>query len=778
MGPHGLIVGATGSGKSELLRTMVTAMALTHAPDVLNFVFVDFKGGAAFADLATLPHSAGIVTNLEQDLTLVDRIHAALFGELERRHRMLREAGNLDNIKQYHAKRRNHRDMEPMPYLLVIVDEFGELLANRPEFQELFIAIGRIGRSIGMHLLPYVPVKQVSSTKDLIREFTPTGKLVPVHPMLKTVAGDASVAQPKTSKTDMNVLISRLSTPMEYAAHQVWLPPLPTKITLGRLVKEAGWQYHCVPGRWNKHPSLGMLQVPVGLLDIPADQRREPLLLRSIAAGLMLTHTPHDVQLYAIDFGGGLLRVFEGWPHFGAVCGKADKEKIPQLIRHIKNIIEDRELLFRERGIDGMAAYRALRAAGHFRDIPYGDVFLVVDDIAQLQAELDTIDYDLTDIVTAGLSYGVHVIVTANRWPDIRIKLRDNISGRLELRLNDPVDSEIERAAQAALPAGVPGRGLTRQGLQFQVALPALTEVAPDSDLAAKSELVSLVEQIAAGWDGPAAPQVRVLPELVTTQDIAVLHRGNTSGVPLGIESSKFEPVYFDLQSSDPHLIIMGDSECGKTNLLRHWIKGLTQQSTPDDVNIAVVDYRRMLIDVVDGPHLFGYACTAPMVTEMVTRLLAKLNERMPSSQDLSLAALRNPHRWTGPHYYLFVDDYDWVASQGMGPLSPLVDVLLQARDLGFHLVLTRRLGGTSSSMYEAVFKRLREMGTSMFVMNSDMQEAKLLGCPNVGNLPPGRGYLMRRNQKTMLVQTVFERAETSMDMVDLPTRKVPSQSL
>jgi DNA segregation ATPase FtsK/SpoIIIE, S-DNA-T family len=153
MGPHGLIVGATGSGKSELLRTMVTAMALTHAPDVLNFVFVDFKGGAAFADLATLPHSAGIVTNLEQDLTLVDRIHAALFGELERRQRMLREAGNLDNIKQYHAKRRNHRDMEPMPYLLVIVDEFGELLANRPEFQELFIAIGRIGRSIGMHLL-------------------------------------------------------------------------------------------------------------------------------------------------------------------------------------------------------------------------------------------------------------------------------------------------------------------------------------------------------------------------------------------------------------------------------------------------------------------------------------------------------------------------------------------------------------------------------------------------------------------------------------------------
>ncbi len=153
MGPHGLIVGATGSGKSELLRTIVASLAASHRPEDLCFVFVDFKGGAAFAELSGLPHSAGMITNLQHDLSLIDRMHAALFGEQQRRQSILRAAGNLDDVAAYRALRASDPTLEPLPHLLVIVDEFGELLANRPEFIELFLAIGRVGRSLGMHLL-------------------------------------------------------------------------------------------------------------------------------------------------------------------------------------------------------------------------------------------------------------------------------------------------------------------------------------------------------------------------------------------------------------------------------------------------------------------------------------------------------------------------------------------------------------------------------------------------------------------------------------------------
>ena len=156
MGPHGLVVGATGSGKSEMLRTMVTSLVIGHAPDRLALLLVDFKGGATFAGFAELPHMAGMVTNLAADPGLVQRFRDALFGELTRRQRMLADAGNLPHCQAYadlveHSGSRG--GIEPMPHLLVIIDEFTELLAARPDFAELFLAVGRIGRSIGVHLL-------------------------------------------------------------------------------------------------------------------------------------------------------------------------------------------------------------------------------------------------------------------------------------------------------------------------------------------------------------------------------------------------------------------------------------------------------------------------------------------------------------------------------------------------------------------------------------------------------------------------------------------------
>lgn len=156
MGPHGLVVGATGSGKSEMLRTMVTSLVIGHPPERLALLLVDFKGGATFAGFAELPHMAGMVTNLAADPGLVQRFRDALFGELTRRQRMLADAGNLPNLQAYADlldQGAGPGSLEPMPHLLVIIDEFTELLTARPDFAELFLAVGRIGRSIGVHLL-------------------------------------------------------------------------------------------------------------------------------------------------------------------------------------------------------------------------------------------------------------------------------------------------------------------------------------------------------------------------------------------------------------------------------------------------------------------------------------------------------------------------------------------------------------------------------------------------------------------------------------------------
>ncbi|MEJ2578029.1 MAG: type VII secretion protein EccCa, partial [Kineosporiaceae bacterium] len=105
MGPHGLVVGATGSGKSELLRTLVLGLGVTHSPEALNFVLVDFKGGATFARLEDLPHTSAVITNLADDLSMVDRMRDSIEGEMNRRQELLRDSGNYANLKDYERAR-------------------------------------------------------------------------------------------------------------------------------------------------------------------------------------------------------------------------------------------------------------------------------------------------------------------------------------------------------------------------------------------------------------------------------------------------------------------------------------------------------------------------------------------------------------------------------------------------------------------------------------------------------------------------------------------------
>ncbi|GAB3238713.1 type VII secretion protein EccCa [Kineosporia babensis] len=153
MGPHGLLVGATGSGKSELLRTLVLALAATHDSQVLNFVLIDFKGGATFTKLDRLPHTSAVITNLADELPLVDRMSDAINGELLRRQELLRAAGNFASQRDYERVRVSGAPLPPLPSLLIVCDEFSELLSAKPDFIEMFVQIGRLGRSLGVHLL-------------------------------------------------------------------------------------------------------------------------------------------------------------------------------------------------------------------------------------------------------------------------------------------------------------------------------------------------------------------------------------------------------------------------------------------------------------------------------------------------------------------------------------------------------------------------------------------------------------------------------------------------
>ena len=310
-------------------------------------------------------------------------------------------------------------------------------------------------------------------------------------------------------------------------------------------------------------------------------------------------------------------------------------------VAEVVGLLADRERIFREAGVESAADYRRRRAAGEFADDPHGDVLLVVDGYLTMRTDFEDLEAQLLPLASRGLSYGVHLVVSATRWSELRPALKDLLGTRFELRLGDPVDSEIDRRKAAAVPAR-PGRGLTADGAHSVIARPAADRVTTEG-------LLQVVAAIAACWSLPPVPEVRLLPERLGYQAlVAAGHRAPSPGaVPICVDEARLEPVWLDF-ADDPHLLCFADGESGKTNLMRVIARGLTDRLSPEQARIVLLDYRRTLLGVVPESHRIGYAATNDTATEAINDVAAALRRRLPGSQ-VTQKQLRDRSWWTGP---------------------------------------------------------------------------------------------------------------------------------
>ncbi|WP_242217341.1 type VII secretion protein EssC [Bacillus cereus group sp. BfR-BA-01380] len=149
-GPHGLMAGTTGSGKSEVIQSIIAALAVTYHPHEMAFMLIDYKGGGMSNTFAGLPHVIATITNLE-DPNLIERARISLKAELERRQKLFIQSGNVQHIDEYYETA--WREKEPLPHLFIVIDEFAQMKKEQPEFMDELISVAAIGRTLGVHLL-------------------------------------------------------------------------------------------------------------------------------------------------------------------------------------------------------------------------------------------------------------------------------------------------------------------------------------------------------------------------------------------------------------------------------------------------------------------------------------------------------------------------------------------------------------------------------------------------------------------------------------------------
>lgn len=738
-GPHALVAGTTGSGKSEFLQSWVASLAVQLSPQEITFVLVDYKGGAAFAECARLPHTVGMLTDL--DPAAAERALASLDAELTRREHVLASSGAKDID--------DHRG-EALPRLMIVIDEFRMLAEEQPDALAHLMRIAAVGRSLGVHLVLATQrpggivsadikanvnlrialrVRDRVDSDDVIgcadavdipetspgRALASTGGS-PARPFQTgRVAGHAAgvggallvrrAGEPWSSPpvaddagpTDLQRLtrtMTRLAASLDLPApHRPWLPPLPETIEAAAV------------------PHEGVSGAPFGLVDLPAEQRQSPLhwstteghwmvvggpgsgrtsTIASLVTAAAHRWSPDRLQVQVVGDGSSRLASLAALPHAGSVVDGEETTVVGRFIERLEADLGERRALLRASGHPTLDAWWS----AHEREggaPPPPHLLLAIDGWGRITRPRGSMDLGetaeaLETLMRDGIALGLRVLVTGGREL-LSGRVSSLVGTRLVLHLSDRGDAALAGLTRTEVSERlVPGRGRLQPGGHLvQVALPAF---APSG-----------------GGEPDSAPWiVEALPVSVTPDQLPA---GDRERVPLGLGGSGRDPVVWRTDGAR-RFLVCGPPRSGRTSTLVM----LAQQVVAVGQPLAVVGSADAVPPGTDC-HVFG-----------------------PEDRD-DLIALRQHH----PDLAVVADDLDRLDGT---PAGDVIKEILRRVDVDRGLVIGATSTQTAAGQVRGLVSDLARTRTGILLQPSARSDGDALGL-RVPPLPrlPGRGYLV-----------------------------------
>lgn len=653
-GPHGLVAGTTGSGKSEILQTYILSMASLFHPYDVGFVLIDFKGGGMANQFKNLPHLIGTITNI--DGREIHRSLVSIKAEVVRRQELFSTAG-VNHIDEYIKLFKGGKVTIPLPHLIMIVDEFAELKQEYPGFMKELISAARIGRTLGIHLIlaTQKPAGVVdaqiwsnSKFKLCLKVQTKEDSNEVIKSPLAAEIVEPGRAYFQVGNNELFELIQsaysgapvpNVSTvnKREFAMYELNTWGKKNEVYSNRIVENQSKKENqleaivqhiykfcqisnieklpgiCLPPLerdirtdvldYSRNEKVGY-SVPFGIYDDPEMQKQgqaclditkenvyvvgaaqmgKTIFLQTVICSIMQKYSSEEVNIYIIDCGSMVLKMFDESNHVGGVVLATDEEKGTNLFKLLQKIIDKRKLIFSEKGIGNYTAY----LESGLTDLP--QIVIVIDNYAAFKEYFPDQSELIGILSREALGLGVSFIITSTNSNALSYRIQANFGRKVALNCNESSEYSNMLGHCRISPYEYPGRGLfslDKRILEFQVAMYGQKSKEADRS----KEISEFIERRNLD-NGRKATRIPVVPDKLSLHEAMSSNPNlftNPRLIPIGMNYNRVEYQYINL-TNEGSLALIGNREY-KMRFERLFMQALAKNIVLHNVEAYIID--------------------------------------------------------------------------------------------------------------------------------------------------------------------------------------------
>lgn len=692
-GPHGLVAGTTGSGKSEILQSYILSVATLFHPYEIAFLIIDFKGGGMVNQFKELPHLLGAITNI--DGKEIDRSLKSIKAELQKRQRLFAEA-EVNHIDKYIQKYKDGKVDCPLPHLVIIVDEFAELKAEQPDFMKELISAARIGRSLGVHLIlaTQKPAGQVdeqiwsnSRFKLCLKVQGPEDSNEVLKSPLAAEIKEPGRAYFQVGNNEIFELFQSAysgapaqsddSSVKEYSIYELELSGRKKKIfeqkrrkeeAKGKNQLDAIVDYvsdYCIRAGVKPLPNICIkaleskivyidekdkCQYLLGIYDDPDNQYQGEMpididnkntfivgssqygktnIIQLLIRQIALKKKVNEANIYILDFGSLVLKNFEDLNHVGGVVCPNDDEKLKNLFKLLQEELVNR----REKMVSvGVSSFSSYLEAG-YKDLPH--IYIFVDNMTALMELYLENDETFLGIIREGVAVGISVVLANAQTNGIGYRYLANFANKIALYCNDSNEYGNVFDHVDIKPEEMPGRAVLeydKRLLECQTYLAYEGEKEIDRVIAIKK----FIEKINKDNVGDYARRIPYIPSVLTERQLideygAIAHNYS---FPIGLSYKEVSPFELDFAK------IGAIGLCGKDtkihmDFITDIINQMCERRNNNPVKVCIFDdVNRGLKECKDLPIVSTYTIATEPIVEMLSEWNYKLQTRYQNMID------------------------------------------------------------------------------------------------------------------------------------------------